>query len=48
MGLEGHPLADMLPKVKNTSYQLKQKSTMKPKVNTMRFTCSCVNRLISK
>ena len=48
IGLEGHPLYDMLPKVKNTRYHLKRKSTVKPKVNTTRFTCSFVNRLIFK
>ena len=48
MGLEGHPLFDMLSKVKNTRYHLRRKSTVKPKVNTTRFTCSFVNRLIFK
>ena len=32
MGLEGHPLYDMLPEVTNTRYQLTWKSTVKPKV----------------
>ena len=45
MGLEGHPLYNMLPEVKKTRYQLRRKSAVKPKVNTKRFTSSFVNRL---
>ena len=48
MGLEGHPHYDMLPKVKNTRYHLRRKSTMKPKVNKTRFMRSFLNRLIFK
>ena len=32
MGLEVHPLHNMLPEVKNTRYQLRRKSAIKPKV----------------
>ena len=48
MGLEGHPLYNMLPEVKDTRYQLRRKSAVKPKVNTKRFMSSFVNRLIFK
>ena len=48
MGLKGHPLYNMLRAVKNTRYHLRRKSTVKPKVNTKRFMCSFVNRLIFK
>ena len=34
MGLEGHPLYNMLPEVKNTKYKLRRKSAVKPKINT--------------
>jgi len=30
MGLEGHPLYNMLPEVKNTKYELTRKSAVKP------------------
>ena len=46
MGLEVHPLYNMLPEVKNTSYNPRRKSAVKPKVNTKRFMISFVNRLI--
>ena len=45
MGLEGHPLHNMLPEVKNTKYELRRKSAMKPKINTKRFMSSFINRL---
>ena len=48
LGLEGHPLYDMLPEVKNTRYQLRRKSALKPKINTKRFMSSFVNRLTFK
>jgi len=48
MGLEGHPLYNMLPKVKNTRYQLRRKSAVKPKVNRKHFMRSFVNRLTFK
>ena len=48
MGLEGHPLFDMLPEVKNTRYHLGRKSAVTPKVDRTRFICSFVNRLIFK
>ena len=48
MGLEVHPLHNMLPEVKNTRYQLRRKSAVKPKVNTKRFMSYFVNRLIFK
>ena len=31
MGLEGHPLYNMLPEVNNTKYQLRRKSAVKPR-----------------
>ena len=46
MGLEGLPLYDMLQEVKSTRYHLRPKCTVKPNVNTKRFMCSFVNRLI--
>ena len=46
MGLEGHPLHNMLPEVKNTKYELRRKSAVKPKINTKRFMSSFINRLI--
>ena len=48
MGLKGHPLYNMLRAVKNTSYHLRRKSRVKPKVNTKRFMCSFVNCVIFK
>ena len=48
MGLEGHPLYNMLPEVKNTRCQLRRKSAVKPKVNTKRFMIFFVNRLTFK
>ena len=48
MGLEGHPLYNILPEVQNNRYQLRRKSAVKPKVNTKRFMSSFVNRLIFK
>ena len=48
MGLNGHPLYNMLPEVKNTRYQLRRKSAVKPKINTKCFMSSFVNRLIFK
>ena len=48
MGLEGHPLYNMLPEVKNTKYELRRKSAVKPKINTKRFMSSFINRLTFK
>ena len=48
MGLEGHPLYNMLPEVKNTRYQLRRKSAVKSKINTKRLMSSFVNRLTFK
>lgn len=48
MGLEGHSLYDILPEVKNSRNDLRPKSTVEPKVNTKRLTCSFVKRLIVK
>ena len=47
-GLQGHPLYNMLPEVKNTRYQLRRKSAVKPKINMKRFMTSFVNRLTFK
>ena len=48
MGLEGHPLYDMLPEVKNTRYQLRRESAVKPKINMKRSMSSFVNHLTFK
>ena len=48
VGLEGHPLYNMLPEVKNTKYELRRKSAVKPKINTKRFMSSFINRLTFK
>ena len=43
--METHPLFRMLPKKKETKYQLRNMSTCKPKINTERFMNSFANRL---
>ena len=48
MGLEGHPLYNMLPEVRNTKYEFRGKSAVKPKINTKRFMSSFINRLTFK
>ena len=42
---ETHPLFRMLPKKKETKYQLRNMSTCKPKINTERCMNSFANRL---
>ena len=43
-----HPLFDALPVVKKTSYRLRHKSSLLPRVNTERFKCSFMNRIVFK
>ena len=43
---EGHPLYQMLPKAKETSYQLRRRSSPKPRINTQRFISTFINHLI--
>ena len=44
----GHPLNNILPKHKETKYNLRVKSSHCPKINTPRFRNAFVNRLIFK
>ena len=44
-GMETHPLFRMLPKKKETKYQLRNMSTCKPKIKTERFMNCFANRL---
>ena len=46
---KGHQLLSIMPCVKPSSYNLNRKETcFKPKINTMRFKNSFVNRLVFK
>ena len=45
---EKHPLRNVMPKLKNTEYNLKHKSSHRPKLNTDRVKNSYFNRLIFK
>ena len=43
---EKHPLRNLMPKLKNTEYNLRHKSSHRPKLNTDRVKNSYFNRLI--
>ena len=45
---KGHPLLSILPRVKPSSYNLRKETCFKPKINTMRFKNSFINRLVFK
>ena len=45
---KGHPLLSIMPRVKPSSYNLRKESCFKPKINTMRFKNSFINRLVFK
>ena len=39
---------DLMPRVKPSSYNLRKETCFKPKINTMRFKNSFINRLVFK
>ena len=43
---KGHPLLSIMPRVKPSSYNLRKETCFKPKINTMRFKNSFINRLL--
>ena len=43
-----HPLLSVMPRVKSPSYCLRRVICCKPKINTMRFKNSFINRLVFK
>ena len=45
---KGHPLLSIMPCVKPSSYNLRKETCFKPKINTMRFKNSFINRLVFK
>ena len=45
---KGHPLLSIMPRVKPSSYNLRKETCFKPKINTMRFKTSFINRLVFK
>ena len=45
---KGHPLLSIMPRVKPSSYNLRKETCFKPKINTMRFKNSFINRLVFK
>ena len=45
---KGHPLLSIMPRVKPSSYNLRKETSFKPKINTMRFKNSFINRLVFK
>jgi hypothetical protein len=45
---EFHPLLSIMPRLKSTKYNLRNKTSNKPKINTTRFMNSFINRLIFK
>ena len=45
---KGHPLLSIMPGVKPSSYNLRKETCFKPKINTMRFKNSFINRLVFK
>ena len=45
---KGHPLLSVMPRVKPSSYNLRKETSFKPKINTMRFKNSFINRLVFK
>ena len=47
-GIDRHPLRGLLPKKKVLTYNLRNRTSQYPKVNTDRFKNSYINRLIFK
>ena len=47
-GIDRHPLRGLLPKKKASTYNLRNRTSQYPKVNTDRFKNSYINRLIFK
>ena len=45
---KGHPLVSISPRVKPSSYNLRKETCFKPKINTVRFKNSFINRLLFK
>ena len=45
---ENHRVKNLIPKMKVTEYNLRHKSSHRPKMNTGRVKCSYFNRLILK
>ena len=45
---KGHPLSSIMPHVKPSGYNLRKETCFKPKINTMRFKNSVINRLVFK
>ena len=43
-----YPLLSIMPRVKPSSYNLRKETSFKPKINTMRFKNSFINRLVFK
>ena len=43
-----HYLLSIMPRVKPSSYNLRKETCFKPKINTMRFKNSFINRLVFK
>ena len=43
-----HPLHSLLPRYKDSSARLRNRSSIRPNINTERFKDSCFNRLIFK
>ena len=43
---KGHQLLSIMPRVKPSSYNLRKETCFKPKINTMRFKNSFINRLV--
>ena len=41
-----HPLLSIMPRVKPSSYSLRKETCFKPKINTLRFKNSFINRLV--
>ena len=41
-------LLSIMPRVKPSSYNLRKETSFKPKINTMRFKNSFINRLVFK
>ena len=41
-----HPLLSIVPRVKPSSCNLRKETCFKPKINTMRFKNSFINRLV--
>ena len=44
----GHPLLSIMPHVKPSRYHLRKETCYKPKINTVRFKNSFVDRLVFK